>query len=94
MTWRSADIPISATWNRQSLRIARRQRRHHGIQSSAQAEWRGLSNVLGQQAVANKTHVFSARLLNDLRLGYTRRGNTIEGATLSDTASAARNTFR
>jgi hypothetical protein len=49
----------------------------------------GLSNVLGQQAVANETHVFSSRLLNDLRLGYTRRGNTIEGATLSDTASAA-----
>jgi hypothetical protein len=49
----------------------------------------GLSNVLGQQAVANETHVFSAHLLNDLRLGYTRRGNTIEGTTLGDTASSA-----
>jgi hypothetical protein len=49
----------------------------------------GLSNVLGQQAVANETHVFTARLLNDLRLGYTRRGNTMEGATLADTASSA-----
>ncbi len=41
----------------------------------------GLSNVLGQQAVFNETHTFSARLLNDLRLGYTRRGNTIVGTT-------------
>ena len=49
----------------------------------------GLSNVLGQQAVANETHVFSPRLLNDLRLGYTRRGNTIDGTTLGDTASSA-----
>ncbi len=49
----------------------------------------GLSNVLGQQAVANETHVFSPRLLNDLRLGYTRRGNTIQGTALGSTASAA-----
>jgi hypothetical protein len=49
----------------------------------------GLSNVLGQQAVFNETHSFSARLLNDLRLGYTRRGNTIVGTNLSNTASAA-----
>ena len=49
----------------------------------------GLSNVLGQQAVANETHIFSAHLLNDLRAGYTRRGNTIEGTTLGDTASSA-----
>jgi hypothetical protein len=48
----------------------------------------GLSNVLGQQAVFNETHTFSARLLNDLRLGYTRRGNTIAGTDLSNTASA------
>ncbi len=41
----------------------------------------GLSNVLGQQAVFNETHTFSPRLLNDFRLGYTRRGNTIAGAT-------------
>ena len=49
----------------------------------------GLSSVLGQQAVANETHAFSAHLLNDLRLGYTRRGNTINGTTLGDTASSA-----
>ena len=49
----------------------------------------GLSNVVGQQAVFNETHTFSARLLNDLRLGYTRRGNTINGAALGNTASAA-----
>ncbi len=49
----------------------------------------GASNVLGQQAAANETHIFSAHLLNDLRLGYTRRGNNIEGATLGDTASSA-----
>jgi hypothetical protein len=49
----------------------------------------GLSNVLGQQAVFNETHTFSPRILNEFRLGYTRRGNTISGATLSDTASSA-----
>jgi hypothetical protein len=49
----------------------------------------GLSNVLGQQAVFNETHTFSPHLLNDFRLGYTRRGNTIVGTSLGDTASAA-----
>ncbi|MCU1321995.1 MAG: hypothetical protein JWM43_1644 [Acidobacteriaceae bacterium] len=49
----------------------------------------GLSNVLGQQAVLGETHTLGTRMLNDLRLGYTRRGNTINGATLGDTASAA-----
>ena len=49
----------------------------------------GLSNVLGQQAVFNETHTFSPRFLNDFRIGYTRRGNTISGATLGDTASSA-----
>jgi len=49
----------------------------------------GLSNVLGQQAVFNETHTFTARLLNDFRLGYTRRGNTIAGPQLSNSASAA-----
>ncbi len=48
----------------------------------------GLSNVLGQQAVFNETHTFSPRLLNDLRMGYTRRGNGIGGPTLGTTASA------
>ncbi len=49
----------------------------------------GLSNVLGQQAVFNETHTFSPRMLNDFRLGYTRRGNGIAGTILGDTASAA-----
>jgi Carboxypeptidase regulatory-like domain/TonB dependent receptor len=49
----------------------------------------GLSNVLGQQAMANETHVFTPHLLNDFRVGYTRRGNTIVGATLDSTASDA-----
>jgi hypothetical protein len=40
----------------------------------------GLSNVLGQQAVFNETHTFSARVVNNLAVGYTRRGNTIVGA--------------
>ncbi len=49
----------------------------------------GLSYVRGQQAVLNETHTFRPNLLNDLRLGYTRRNNNIAGATLNDTASAA-----
>ncbi|HEY4379804.1 MAG TPA: TonB-dependent receptor [Acidobacteriaceae bacterium] len=49
----------------------------------------GLSHVLGQQAVFNETHTFSPRLLNDLRLGYTRRGNTTGGPALANTASTA-----
>ena len=49
----------------------------------------GLSNVTGQQAVANETHTFSDRLLNDARLGYTRRNNNIGGPMLGNTASAA-----
>ncbi len=49
----------------------------------------GLSHVLGQQAVFDEVHTFSARLLNDVHVGYTRRGNTIAGPLLSNTASAA-----
>jgi len=49
----------------------------------------GLSHVLGQQAVFDETHTFTEHLLNDLHLGYTRRGNTITGPVLGDTASAA-----
>lgn len=49
----------------------------------------GLSNVTGQQAVASETHIFAPHLLNDLRAGYTRRGNTITGTTLENTASTA-----
>ena len=49
----------------------------------------GLSDILGQQGVANETHIFSQHLLADLRIGYTRRGNTINGTKLADTASAS-----
>jgi len=49
----------------------------------------GLSRVLGQQAVLNETHTFGPRLLNDARLGYTRRSNNILGASLPGPASAA-----
>jgi len=49
----------------------------------------GLSSVLGQQAVFNETHTFTPHLVQDLRLGYTRRGNGILGVSLGDTASAA-----
>ena len=49
----------------------------------------GLSHVLGQQAVLNEIHTFGARMLNDARLGNTRRSNVITGATLGTTASAA-----
>jgi hypothetical protein len=49
----------------------------------------GLSSVLGQQAVFDETHNFSPHLLNDFRMGYTRRGNGIVGTTLSETASSA-----
>jgi hypothetical protein len=49
----------------------------------------GLSHVLGQQAVFDETHTFTAALLNDVHMGYTRRGNNIVGPTLEDTASAS-----
>jgi hypothetical protein len=49
----------------------------------------GLSNVRGQQAVANETHVFSARLVNNATGGYTRRSNNIVGPSLSSAPSAA-----
>ncbi len=49
----------------------------------------GLSHVLGQQAVFNETHTFGSRLLNDARVGYTRRSNNIVGASLPGTASSA-----
>ncbi len=47
----------------------------------------GLSNVLGQQAVIDETHTFTAHLLNDFRVGYTRRSNNIAGPTLPGTAT-------
>ncbi len=49
----------------------------------------GLTNILGQQYVINETHTFTPNLLNDFRLGYTRRGNTQSGSALANTASAA-----
>lgn len=49
----------------------------------------GLAHIRGQQAVFNETHTFSPYLLNDLRLGYTRRSNGLIGATLGNSASAA-----
>jgi len=49
----------------------------------------GLSNVLGQQVVLGETHTFTAHLLNDAHLGYTRRGNSTAGPVLGNTASAA-----
>lgn len=48
-----------------------------------------LSDTLGQQVVINETHVFAPTLLNDFRLGYTRRGNTQLGVTLASAAGAA-----
>ncbi len=49
----------------------------------------GLAHIRGQQGVLNETHVFSPHLINDLRLGYTRRSNGLTGSTLSNSASAA-----
>ena len=47
----------------------------------------GLSHVLGQQAVFDEVHTFSPHLLNDLHLGYTRRGNTIAGPVVASSAA-------
>jgi hypothetical protein len=49
----------------------------------------GLAHTLGQQAVFNETHTFTAHLLNDFRLGYTRRSNGLAGPTLASTAGNA-----
>ena len=49
----------------------------------------GLTSTLGQQAVFNETHTFRPTLLNDFRLGYTRRGNLSSGPSLASTASTA-----
>jgi len=49
----------------------------------------GLSNILGQQVVLNEAHTFSASMVNDVRIGYTRRGNAQTGAALGNTASSA-----
>ena len=50
--------------------------------------------MLGQQAVFNETHTFTPHLLNDLRLGYTRRGNTTDGVSLGETRIGRRWAFR
>jgi hypothetical protein len=47
-----------------------------------------LTHVLGQQIVLNETHTFASSLLNDIRLGYTRRGNSQLGQQLSGPAGA------
>jgi hypothetical protein len=49
----------------------------------------GLSNLTGQQIVLSETHTFSPTVVNNLHLGYTRRGNTQAGTTLGNTASNA-----
>jgi hypothetical protein len=49
----------------------------------------GLSRTLGQQYVANETHSFNARTVNEARFGYTRRALNRSGALLSGTASAS-----
>jgi hypothetical protein len=49
----------------------------------------GVTNILGQQVVLNETHTFTSNLLNDFRLGYTRRGNTSIGQQLPGAAGAA-----
>jgi hypothetical protein len=49
----------------------------------------GLTSILGQQIVINETHTFSPTVLNDFRIGYTRRGNSQLGAILPTTASTA-----
>lgn len=48
-----------------------------------------LTNILGQQVVLNETHTFSPRVLNEVRLGYTRRGNSQLGATVNGTAGSS-----
>ncbi len=48
-----------------------------------------LANILGQQVVINETHTFSSSLLNDFRIGYTRRGNAQLGEQLASSPSTA-----
>jgi hypothetical protein len=47
----------------------------------------GLSHITGQQLVLNETHTFTPHLLNDLRLGYTRRSNISSGTTVNGSPS-------
>lgn len=48
----------------------------------------GLSRTLGQQYVANETHSFNPRTVNEARFGYTRRALSRSGVLLPGTASA------
>jgi len=48
----------------------------------------GLSHITGQQLVLNETHMFTPFLLNDLRLGYTRRSNLSAGTTVNGSPSS------
>jgi len=47
----------------------------------------GLSRTLGQQYVANETHSFNARTVNEARFGYTRRALGGAGVVLPGSAS-------
>jgi hypothetical protein len=49
----------------------------------------GLSRTLGQQYIANETHSFNARTVNEARFGYTRRALGRSGVQLPNTPSAA-----
>lgn len=49
----------------------------------------GLSRTLGQQYVANETHSFNPRTVNEARFGYTRRALGRSGVVLSLSASDA-----
>jgi hypothetical protein len=49
----------------------------------------GLSRTLGQQYVANETHNFNARTVNEARFGYTRRALSRWGASLDGSASSS-----
>jgi hypothetical protein len=49
----------------------------------------GLTRTLGQQYVANETHSFNARTVNEARFGYTRRALGRLGASVEGAASGA-----
>lgn len=48
-----------------------------------------LTHVLGQQIVLSETHTLTPSLLNDVRIGYTRRGNSQLGQQLGGPAGTA-----
>jgi hypothetical protein len=49
----------------------------------------GLTHITGQQIVLSETHTFSPTVVNNLHVGYTRRGNTQAGTSLNGSASNA-----